>query len=77
MDEGLVVGSVRSSSRLVVGTGGFRTMELLEQALVASGSSVATVALRRVDPEVGGSIYDLLSRLGFTLLPNTAGCYSA
>lgn len=77
MDEGLIVGSVRSASRLVMGTGGFRTMELLEGALSASGSSIATVALRRVDPGVGGSIYELLSRLGFTLLPNTAGCYSA
>ena len=52
-------------------------METLEQSLVASGSTIATVALRRVDPSVEGSIYDLLVRLGFSLLPNTAGCYSA
>ena len=45
--------------------------------LVASGSSIATVALRRVDPGVEGSIYDLLEGLGISLLPNTAGCYSA
>ncbi len=52
-------------------------MEVLEQSLSASGSSIATVALRRVDPSVKGSIYELLMGLGFTLLPNTAGCYSA
>jgi thiazole synthase len=71
------VGSIESGSRLVMGTGGFRSLDLLEQTLVASQSSIATVALRRVDPSVGGSIYDLLKRLGFSLLPNTAGCYSA
>jgi len=61
----------------VVGTGGFRTLELLEQSLRTSEATIATVALRRVDPSVEGSIYDLLARLGFSLLPNTAGCYSA
>ena len=52
-------------------------MELLEASLLASGSTIATVALRRVDPSVKGSIYDLLGKLNFTLLPNTAGCFSA
>ena len=68
---------VQSSSRLVVGTGGFRSLDVLEASLVASDSSIATVALRRVDPKVEGSIYDLLTRLNVTLLPNTAGCFSA
>ena len=52
-------------------------MEVLGASLVASGASIATVALRRVDPNVEGSIYDLLQRLNFSLLPNTAGCFSA
>ena len=52
-------------------------MEVLGASLVASEASIATVALRRVDPNVKGSIYDLLDRLHFSLLPNTAGCYSA
>jgi thiazole synthase len=60
-----------------MGTGGFRSMDVLSETLSASGSSVATVALRRVDPSVEGSIYDLLVTLGFQLLPNTAGCFSA
>jgi thiazole synthase len=60
-----------------VGTGGFRSMDVLSASLVASEASIATVALRRVDPNVEGSIYDLLGRLNFSLLPNTAGCFSA
>jgi thiazole synthase len=71
------VGSVTSPSRLVVGTGGFRSFDVLEASLKASESTIATVALRRVDPKVEGSIYDLLTGLNVTLLPNTAGCYSA
>ena len=60
-----------------MGTGGFRSLNLLEATLEASSSTIATVALRRVDPSVEGSIYDLLTKLKFSLLPNTAGCYSA
>ncbi len=60
-----------------MGTGGFRSMDVLEATLRASQSTIATVALRRVDPSVEGSIYDLLRKLNFSLLPNTAGCYSA
>ena len=52
-------------------------MDILEASMVVSESSIATVALRRVDPAVEGSIYDVLVRLNFSLLPNTAGCYSA
>jgi thiazole synthase len=71
------VGSIVSPSRLVMGTGGFRSMDILDASLVVSEATIATVALRRVDPNVEGSIYDLLSRRNFSLLPNTAGCYSA
>jgi thiazole synthase len=65
------VGSLISTSRLVVGTGGFRSMDVLRSSLVVSEASIATVALRRVDPKVEGSIYDLLGELNFSLLPNT------
>ncbi len=76
MSEPLVIGTLSSPSRLVIGTGGMRTLDALRGALVASEATVATVALRRVSPDVDGSIYDLVSELGFDLLPNTAGCYS-
>ncbi len=77
MGDLFTVGSLSSTSRLVVGTGGFRSMDVLSASLVVSEASIATVALRRVDPNVEGSIYDLLGRLNFSLLPNTAGCFSA
>ena len=64
-------------SRLVVGTGGFRSLEQMEQALVASGTEIVTVALRRVDPLAQGSVMDVIDRLGLFCLPNTAGCYTA
>jgi thiazole synthase len=49
----------------------------LEQALVASGTEMTTVALRRTSPEARGSILDVLRRVGCRLLPNTAGCFTA
>jgi thiazole synthase len=64
-------------SRLIVGTGGFRSLETMERALVASGAEIVTVALRRVDPTTSGSALELIDRLGRFALPNTAGCYTA
>ena len=64
-------------SRLILGTGGFRSMEALAAALDGSGADLATVALRRVDPSARGSIVEVLERAGCTLLPNTAGCFTA
>jgi thiazole synthase len=65
------------SSRLILGTGGFRNLELLGEALEASGADMATVAMRRVDAGAPGSILDVLSDAGCFVLPNTAGCYTA
>jgi thiazole synthase len=64
-------------SRLIVGTGGFRSLEQMETALRASDTEIVTVALRRVDPATQGSMLDLIERLGLFALPNTAGCYTA
>jgi thiazole synthase len=64
-------------SRLIVGTGGFRSLEDLELAVEASGARIVTVALRRVDPLAKGSVLDVVDRLGAFALPNTAGCYTA
>jgi thiazole synthase len=64
-------------SRLIVGTGGFRSLEQMERAIVASGTEIVTVALRRVDAAAQGSVVELLDRLGLFALPNTAGCYTA
>jgi thiazole synthase len=65
------------TSRLIVGSGGFRSLDDLERALEAAGSEIVTVALRRVDPLAKGSVLDVAERLGLFALPNTAGCYTA
>ncbi len=64
-------------SRLLLGTGGVPSMEVLERALAASGSEIVTVALRRVDAAAGGALLDVVERAGVRLLPNTAGCMTA
>jgi thiazole synthase len=64
-------------SRLILGTGGFRTHEALAAALEASGAEIATVAMRRVDARAGGSLLDVLTDASVTILPNTAGCFTA
>jgi thiazole synthase len=65
------------TSRLLLGTGGFPSLEAMAAALRASGSQLVTVALRRVDPSQRGSIMDVLDAAGVQLLPNTAGCFTA
>jgi thiazole synthase len=74
---GFELGGRTWRSRLIVGTGGFRSLEQLERAIAASGTEIVTVALRRVEPGAEGSVLDLLDRLGLFALPNTAGCYTA
>jgi thiazole synthase len=64
-------------SRLLLGTGGFPSLELLGAAIAAAGSELVTVALRRIDPQARGSLVDVLAQAGVELLPNTAGCYTA
>jgi len=64
-------------SRLILGTGGFTSMESLAAAIEASGTEIVTVALRRIDPGAQGSIADVLADAGVLLLPNTAGCFTA
>ncbi|MEZ5123029.1 MAG: thiazole synthase [Solirubrobacterales bacterium] len=64
-------------SRLVLGTGGFSSLELLSAAIEACGAELVTVALRRIDPSARGSLVDVLDAAGVELLPNTAGCFTA
>ena len=76
MDD-LVIGEQKLSSRLIIGTGGASNLEVLERALVASGTQLTTVAMRRTDAEGGSGVLELLRRLNIELLPNTAGCRTA
>ncbi len=77
MDDPLVIAGEKFSSRLIMGTGGAPSLDVLGRALAASGTELTTVAMRRVDPGAGGSVLSLLAELGIRVLPNTAGCYTA
>ena len=76
-DDELVIAGHRFNSRLITGTGGAPSLEVLERALAASGTEMTTVAMRRVDADAVGSVLDVVERVGAKILPNTAGCYSA
>jgi thiazole synthase len=73
----LELGGRRWRSRLIMGTGGFRSLRAMEDAIEASGAEIVTVALRRIDANATGSVVDSLRRADRFLLPNTAGCYTA
>ncbi|MGO8994024.1 MAG: thiazole synthase [Polyangiaceae bacterium] len=66
-------------SRLIVGTGKYKSTEETEQAIDASGAQIVTVAIRRIDlaDRSAGSLMTLLSKKKWLILPNTAGCYTA
>jgi thiazole synthase len=77
-DTNLVLGGKEFSSRLIVGTGKYATNEIMRQAHEESGAQIVTVAVRRVSlPGSGESILDFIDTARYTLLPNTAGCYTA
>jgi thiazole synthase len=78
-NDPLVVGTHRFRSRLFVGTGKYASVEETRAALDASGAEVVTVALRRINlaDRSEGSLGKLLLGGRYTILPNTAGCYTA
>jgi thiazole synthase len=73
----LVIAGREFDSRLILGTGGFARLETLADAIRASGTEMVTVALRRIEPAMQGSLVDVLDECGVQLLPNTAGCFTA
>jgi thiazole synthase len=78
-DAPLSIGKHSFRSRLLLGTGKYATLDLMVAALEASGTECVTVAVRRLGAPGagGGSLLDRLDRERYTLLPNTAGCYTA
>ena len=76
-DDTLSIDGTELSSRLILGTGGASSLDVLERAIVASGTEVVTVALRRVTDTGPGSLLDVVERTGVRILPNTAGCFTA
>jgi thiazole synthase len=76
-DTALVLGGKEFQSRLIVGTGKYPSFEIMKEALEASGAQLITVAVRRVNLGTGESLLDHIDTARYTLLPNTAGCYTA
>ncbi|MFD7335144.1 thiazole synthase [Streptomyces violascens] len=76
-DDLLTIADTTFDSRLIMGTGGAPSLDTLERALAVSGTELTTVAMRRLDPTVQGSVLSVLDRLGIRVLPNTAGCFTA
>jgi thiazole synthase len=77
MPDPFMIAGTEFGSRLILGTGGAPSMQVIDEAIVASGTAMCTVAMRRVDAATGGSIIDVIDRRGVRVLPNTAGCRTA
>lgn len=77
--ENLRIGSYTFRSRLIVGTGKYANYQIMQHAHEASGAELVTVAVRRLNLNRPNeeSLLDYLDRSRVTLLPNTAGCYTA
>lgn len=78
-ETSLTLGTHHLNSRLIVGTGKYATYELMQESLEVSGADVITVAVRRerlIDAD-GRNILDFIDLEKYTILPNTAGCFSA
>jgi thiazole synthase len=82
MTDPFLIGGKSFSSRLLMGSGGFSSQQVMLEALKESACEIVTVAIRRINlqPEEGQrnvSVQNLLREKSYTLLPNTAGCYTA
>jgi thiazole synthase len=77
--DAIRIGQHTLRSRLIVGTGKYATFEIMQQALALSGSDCVTVAVRRerLYDGAGRNILDYIDLQRYTLLPNTAGCFTA
>ncbi|GAA4029242.1 MULTISPECIES: thiazole synthase [Arthrobacter] len=75
--DALVIDGIEFGSRLIMGTGGAPSLDGLGAALLASGTELTTVAMRRYSPTETGSLFQLLVDHGVRVLPNTAGCFTA
>ncbi len=78
-DQTLKIGTCELRSRLIVGTGKYPSMDVMQACHAASGADMVTVAIRRIniDDPSGKTMLDYIDRTRYTILPNTAGCYTA
>src|SRR2546421_1077016 len=79
MPDDLVIAGRTFKSRLIVGTGKYRSFQEMARAHAASGADMVTVAVRRVNltDRSKESLLDYIDRTKIFILPNTAGCYTA
>jgi thiazole synthase len=79
VQDTLRIGKVELTSRLIVGTAKYPSLDVMQAAHAASGAQMVTVAIRRInlDDKSGKTLLDFIDRSRYTILPNTAGCYSA
>ena len=79
LDDRLQVGTHTFASRLIVGTGKYATYELMRESLDVSGTECITVAVRRerLIDAAGKNLLDFIDTRRYTILPNTAGCFTA
>ena len=79
MNDVLKIGTNELTSRLIVGTGKYPSLETMQAAHAASGTQMVTVAVRRIalDDKSGKTMLDYIDRSKYRILPNTAGCYTA
>jgi len=71
------IAGVPLASRLILGTGGAPSLQVIDETLRASGTAMCTVAMRRMDASTSGTVLDIIDRHGVRVLPNTAGCRTA
>jgi thiazole synthase len=76
-DRSLRIAGRQLHSRLILGSGGFSSHELLAAALAESGTELCTVAMRRIAPGSAGGVLEVIEAAGVSALPNTAGCFTA
>ena len=79
MNDTLRIGSLELTSRLILGTGKYPSLDVMQAAHAASGTGMITVAIRRIslDDPSGKTMLDYIDRTKYTILPNTAGCTTA
>jgi thiazole synthase len=76
-DQAWTIGGRTLTSRLIVGTGGAQSLDVLRKVLTASRTQLTTVAMRRVSAGGEGSLLGMIRQAGVDVLPNTAGCHTA
>ena len=76
-DQAWTIGGRTLTSRLIVGTGGAQSIDVLRKVLTASATQLTTVAMRRVSVAGEGSLLAMIRQTGVDVLPNTAGCHTA